>query len=390
APYILRVELLLTILFFAALLLFSRYGFGTNGGAVLLAYILFAIILFDVRIGLRAALLSLLMIGALAFAFKTETIAQPASVRTLSLTATRDWVEYSLPLVLITGLTASAIGSLLKGLATNLAQARTLSARLQEEQKKLDNLLSEGSSRLERRELQLRSASQISRDFSTVMDPKLLLTQVVNSIRENFDLYYVGIFLVDEDGRYAVLRAGTGDAGEKMLTAGHSLEIGGASMIGWCVSNRSARIALDVGAEQVHFNNPYLPMTRSEMALPVVFQDRALGALTIQSVEPSAFVNEDIMILQGIADSLAIALENAQLFQRTQQALEELRLFNQAYVQDTWGHTLASQGELAFTFQNQAGNLPEGDAHLLTIPVTLREEKIGEINLETTGDTLNA
>ncbi|MRR31844.1 sensor histidine kinase, partial [bacterium] len=208
--------------------------------------------------------------------------------------------------------------------------------------------------------------------------------------RENFNLYYVGIFVLDSDGRYAVLRAGTGDAGEKMIEANHRLEVGGASMIGWCVSNRQARIALDVGAEQVRFNNPYLPLTRSEMALPIVFQDRSIGAMTIQSVEPRAFVEEDILILQGIADSLAIALENATLFQNTQQALEELRVYNQNYIQDTWGRTLAAQGDLSFSFQNQSIRTADNDLRELSIPVTLRDQKIGEISIETANDTLSA
>lgn len=390
SSYKLRADILLTLLFIAAVVQFSVYGFGANGGTVLLTYVILTVALFGIKRGVRATLLSVFTLAFMAFAFRSKLIPAPHAAIQWSPTSPANWLQYGIPFVMLLALTTSTISTLFKGLGVNLAQARTLSTTLENEQKRLDQLLKEGSSRLERRELQLRTASEISREFSTVLDPKTLLDKVVNSLREGFGLYYAGIFFVDDERRYAVLRAGSGEAGQKMIAAGHRLEIGGASMIGWCISNKKARIALDVGVEQVRFNNPYLPMTRSEMALPIIFHDQALGALTIQSVEPSAFFDEDIIVLQGIADSLAIALENAQLFQSTQQTLEELRLYNQAYIQDTWGRTLASRGELAFTFQNQSTNLPAGKSRALTIPVTLRDEKIGEINLETTGDALSA
>lgn len=389
APYKLRANAFLAVLYFGAIYSFYQSGFTANGGAILLCYVILAVILFGSRQGSRSALLSLLTLAFLAFAYKSVLFPAPQTINLLTVTSTGDWIRFGFPLVFLLGLTATGISILVNRLNANLNQAHLLSRSLQTEQRKLDRLLKEGISRMERRELQMRTASQISREISTNLDPKALLAKVVNSIRNNFDLYYVGLFLVDSEGRYAVLRAGTGEAGEKMIAAGHRLEIGGVSMIGWCISNHKARIALDVGSEQVRFNNPYLPRTHSEMALPIVFQNQALGALSIQSIEPNAFGDEDIVILQGIADSLAIALENARLFQGTQQALEELRLYNRNYIQETWGQALAAQGELTFTFQNQEINLPSDHIHEVSIPVTLRDEKIGDIRLETSGETFS-
>ncbi len=390
APFKIRANVFLTILYLSSVYSFYQSGFTSNGGAILLCYVILAVILFGVKQGWRSALLGLFTLLFLSFAYKSVLFPAPQSKDLLTVTSIADWVRYGFPLVFLVGLTATGISILLNRLNANLIQARLLSGGLQTEQRKLDRLLKEGVSRMERRELQMRTAAQISREISTNLDPKTLLDKVVNSIRENFELYYVGLFLVDSDGRYAVLRSGTGDAGEKMIQAGHRLEIGGVSMIGWCISNRQARIALDVGSEQVRFNNPYLPRTHSEMALPIVYQNKALGALTIQSVEPNAFSNEDIVILQGIADSLAIALENARLFQNTQQALDELRLYNRNYIQETWGQTLAAQGELSYSFQNQDVRLPSGQIHEVSIPVSLRDEKIGDIRLETNGETLSS
>jgi PAS domain S-box-containing protein len=168
---------------------------------------------------------------------------------------------------------------------------------------------------LERRALQLQTAAEVSRAASSILDPDELIQQVVNLVRKRFDLYYAGLFLVDDSGKWAVLRAGTGEAGQKMVDQGHKLEVGGESMIGWCVANQQARIALDVGKEAVRFANPLLPETRSEMALPLISRGRVIGAMTIQSTQSAAFSEEDITVLQTMADQVANAIENARLFE---------------------------------------------------------------------------
>jgi PAS domain S-box-containing protein len=174
---------------------------------------------------------------------------------------------------------------------------------------------------LARRNNQLRTAAEVSRAATGILDPNVLIQQVVNLVHDRFGLYYVGLFLVDGTGewtgqrnKWAVLRAGTGEAGRQMLTAGHKLEIGGESMIGWCVANRQARIALDVGQEAVRFDNPYLPQTRSEMALPLTARGQVIGAMTVQSEKGAAFSDEDIAVLQTMADQVANVIENTRLF----------------------------------------------------------------------------
>ena len=91
----------------------------------------------------------------------------------------------------------------------------------------------------------------------------------------------------------------------------HKLRVGGVSMVGAACAQRQARIAQDVGEEPVRFDNPLLPDTRSEMALPLLIGDRVLGALDVQSTRPSAFSEEDISVLQLVADQVAVAIDNA-------------------------------------------------------------------------------
>ncbi len=169
----------------------------------------------------------------------------------------------------------------------------------------------------------LQTAAEVSQAASSILDVDELINTSVNLIRNSFGFYYVGLFLVDEAREWAVLRAGTGKAGRIQIARKHRLKIGGESMIGWSVANRKARIALDVGEEAVRFVNPVLPDTHSEMALPLISRDEVLGAITVQSTERNAFSNEDITMLQTMADQLANALTNARLFEHVARAQKE-------------------------------------------------------------------
>lgn len=168
---------------------------------------------------------------------------------------------------------------------------------------------------VQRRTVQLQTAAHVSRAVSSILDMDQLVKESVNLIRNRFDFYYVGLFLVDEDGKFAVLCAGTGEAGQTMLESGHKLKIGGESMIGQCVARGQARIALDVDQETGRFDNPLLPDTRSEMALPLISRGEIIGALTVQSTKMGAFSEEDIAALQAMADQIANTIVNARQFE---------------------------------------------------------------------------
>ncbi len=167
----------------------------------------------------------------------------------------------------------------------------------------------------------LQAGAQVSRNVISILDPEELLQKTVDIICEEFGFYYAGVFLLDEEKEWAVLRAGRGDAGAKMVAEGHKLRVGGLSLIGAATGRRQALIALDVGDEPVHFKNPHLPLTRSEMALPLAVADEVIGALTVQSIEEAAFSEDDIMALQAMADQLAVAIKNAQLYSENQRVL---------------------------------------------------------------------
>lgn len=235
----------------------------------------------------------------------------------------------------------------------------------------------------ERRAVQLQAAAEVSRATSSILEPAELMQQTVNLVRDRFGLYYVGLFTLDPEGRYAVLRAGTGQAGRHMVAQGHKLEVGGVSMIGWCIANRQARIALDVGEEAVRFSNPLLPATRSEMALPLISRGRIIGAMTIQSDQPNAFSQEAITVLQTMADQVANAIENARLFAeirqvetRTQEALQELERLYRATSREGW-QAMREAGRLPAGYVFDRGALePNQDLWLPEIEQAVRQNSL--------------
>jgi len=193
----------------------------------------------------------------------------------------------------------------------------------------------------------IQTAAETARAVSSILDPRELIQQVVDLIRERFDLYYVGLFLVQESGRltavprkWAVLQAGTGEAGQTLVKQRHKLEVGEGSMIGQCVATGEARIALDVGEEDARFSNPLLPETCSELALPLISRGETIGALTIQSSKKGAFIQEDIAAFQTMASQLANAIENARLFRQAEDALDEVKAELRRHIQDGWSRYL--------------------------------------------------
>jgi len=197
---------------------------------------------------------------------------------------------------------------------------------------------------LERRTVQLQAAAEVSAIVSSVLDPNELIQRAVELIRERFNLYYVGLFLVDQTsgvGEWAVLRAGTGEAGKKMVTQRYELRVGkGHSIVGECIATGQARVEQDVSKAALYHRNPLLPDTRSELALPLISRGKVIGALTVQSAEPFAFTEEDISILQTMAGQLANAIENARLYKQTEEALKELETIHRSYIRQAWNRYL--------------------------------------------------
>ncbi len=235
--------------------------------------------------------------------------------------------------------------------------------------------------------------SEIGQAITGARDLEALLKQVVNLITERFGFYHAQVFLIDEEGRYAVLKASTGQAGQELLARGHKLEVGSRSVIGQVTSRGEVVIASDTDTDPIHRRNELLPHTRSEIALPLQVGGRIIGALDIQSVTPNAFTEADVPAFRTMADQLAIAIENARLFERAQRDLRDIELLNRQLTGEAWRKYVSGRsGAVPVGYEaNERGVHPilpdaaavdaAGGDGTVSLPLTVRGETIGVIDL---------
>jgi GAF domain-containing protein len=287
-------------------------------------------------------------------------------------------------------------------LATVAESLMALSNNIQAMIAELDQKVIDRTSELEYRAVQLKATADVGKAITSVRNLSELLQQTTILINERFGYYHVGIFLLDARKEYAILSASNSEGGRRMLENHHQLKVGETSIVGYVTGNSQARIALDVGQDAVFFDNPDLPATRSEMALPLIASGQILGALDVQSTEPQAFSNEDVVTLQALADQIAVAIQNVNLLNETEKALEAARQVYGEVSRDAWRKVMRYQPRVGFiatipgAVQTQAETMESSmsmafdtgdvvfgnDGLTMSIPVKVRGETIGAIRLK--------
>jgi GAF domain-containing protein/HAMP domain-containing protein len=210
----------------------------------------------------------------------------------------------------------------------------------------LEERVEERTNELTHRANQLQASAEVGSAIASIRTLDELLPKITQQISHRFGFYHVGIFLIDPAGEYAVLMAANSEGGKQMLARNHQLRVNEVGIVGYVTGKKEPRIAMDVGKDAVFFNNPDLPETRSEMALPLKVGDRILGALDVQSTEPDAFTQEDIATLQLLADQVAIAIENARLFSENQTVLEGIHRAYRELSREAWIKLIHTHSEL--------------------------------------------
>jgi len=242
-----------------------------------------------------------------------------------------------------------------------------------------------------RRARLLEAANAVGRSVATILDLDELLPKTVDTLCEIYGFYYAGVFLLDHSGAWAMLRAGRGQPGAAMIAAGYRLAVDDASTVGAVIRTRRAKMSL--AGDGAIPNNPFLPDTHSEMALPLIVGERVLGAVSVQSTDERAFSPDDVTSLQTMADYLAIAIHNAQTLQELEAANAELLRSK------TFEMIATATGEAIHWVGNKAAPIPASvarvredlarylallDALLDAAPSELRENKIGQMLADAT------
>ena len=340
-----------------------------------------------------------LLFPVMAIIIRLQQLGMPFSLSNVANVQSSDpllWIIDSAPLFL--GLFAALAGRRQDYLQKLNADLRRQGAELEAARLTLEERVRVRTLELTKQASQLQTIAVAARAIASVQDLDSQLTDVSDSVSERFGYYHVGIFLLDETGEFAVLRAANSEGGKHMLMRQHRLRLDNNSIVGYTAFLNEPRIALDVGVDSVFFNNPDLPETRSEMALPLRAGRRLFGVLDMQSTEPNAFTQDDISILEILADQIAIAIENARLFTEAQQALSEARTTFEKYSRQEWnkfGNVVRHTGfvydgkqihPMTETIQRQrlaqTGSLSiDKTSSGLTMPIRLRGQTIGVLDV---------
>ena len=221
----------------------------------------------------------------------------------------------------------------------------TLEQRVNERTSEFDK----SSQQTLRRATQLQTITELSEAIAQLKDLNELFPATTRLISERFGFYHVGIFLVDQDHEFAILQAANSEGGQRMLARSHRLRLG-SGVVGFAAQTGQPRIALDVGTDAVFFDNPDLPETRSEVALPLKSRGETIGVLDVQSKGAGVFSNEDLQVLTALANQVSIALENARLLTETRAALMQVQEVYNEFTRTEWGRTISEAEKAGFRY----------------------------------------
>lgn len=347
--------------------------------------------------------------GLTVFAMLFLTAAdQLGMIKHVSVTLQEYWITDSLLLIFSAILLFFGINNLSQALLhayrnqVSLAQSNRKLATIQTT---LEEQITERTARLHQRSKYLEASIEIGRAASSILDSDELIQHVVDLIQTRFDLYYVGLFLIDPGGEWANLRAGTGEAGKAMRDRGQRIKIG-TGIVGWSIANAQPRVSITVQDDSFRLETPELTETRSEAALPLRSRGDVIGALTVQSTRLHTFDDDMVLVLQTMADQVAIAIDNARLFAENQTALESARQAYGEISQRAWNELFRTHSQFGYRYAGkdiypiegewqpemikaaQTGQRLENteeESSSLAIPIKVRNQVVGALNFRKEG-----
>jgi GAF domain-containing protein len=310
---------------------------------------------------------------------------------------TTTFVAYIMVAIVFT-LASNSLYSALTRIRQSEGKLTASNQQLQELTQNLENRIKErvidlenASILSEKRARQFEAITRISSTITSVQNLQELLPRISEVISNQFGFYHTGIFLTDISHQYAVLSAANSEGGKKMLKRSHQLKIGEQGIVGYVTGTGNPRVALNVGEDIVFFNNPDLPETHSEMALPLKIAGNVIGALDVQSTEPNAFSTEDINVLSTLADQVSLAIQNARLFDQSTKLLSEYEAIQHQYLRETWSRLPQEENLAGFRYSaigatqiDNNENLPPVDNNTyneIITPISIRGETIGSLSI---------
>jgi GAF domain-containing protein len=424
-PLRLRALLFVTEVFTIGVMGLLQSGISGDGRVILFTFVIFSGILFGrsqpnksagINFRVWGYIFMLATLGIIGVLMSSEIIDTPMIDSVNPHESFFEWVKGNLVFLLSAGLSISSIVILFQDLESSLTQQRSNFQQLCQQSEIFENNINEANAQISNQERNFEIAALIASEITNAANLKELLNGFINIVHKEFGFYHIGIFLKDENNEYAVLKAATGEAGKTMLGNNHRLKIGEIGIVGYSVSHGELRIALNVDYDHFHFKNPLLPLTQSEMALPLRVRGNTIGALDIQSTEPNAFSHQDVRILQLIADQLAAAIDKTQVVESLQNSVTTLQTAYSQISGNAWKKQIQNQtGLFAYRFKNQQVEnvlvqLPEAEkalktgekvisAHLIddvtqtpftniALPIKIQDQVLGVLNIRVNRETV--
>jgi GAF domain-containing protein len=387
-PYWMKAVVLLSLIYALGFVGLTETGIWADSRLFFLGFIAMATLLFSATAGIVAAIISfasIAVVGQLVISGQFMLINPSVAAGDLG-----TWSAYSLGLLILAVLIVGTINAFQKEFETVRKRTTEYLQTLIDGQSGLEERVEERTQELNQRSSQLEAAAQIARAAAEVHDLKELLDSVVHQITARFGFYHAGIFLTDSATQNVVLASASSEGGQRMLARGHKLEIGRQGIVGFAAYQKRSRVAQDVGADEAFFNNPDLPDTHSEVALPLIVQNRLIGVLDIQSQEENAFSLDDVYALQTMADQIAMAIENTRLIERSRTAIQDLEAISASGTTIAWKNQLGNQAR-GYTYtilgvdpiaDKKGASRSSGNEKTIRVSLNLRGKEIGTISLQ--------
>ncbi|MBK7453317.1 MAG: GAF domain-containing protein [Anaerolineales bacterium] len=370
--YVVRMSVFLLSIYVLGISELILYGILGDGLFFFLGLIIFSTMLLSPRAGIAALILNIITFSVFGWLMLSGRVT-PLNQSVLP-SKIDDWVS--------AGVVLSMFGLVI------IIGFQRLEQEFLESQKQIDitlNDLKNERTNLENkvfeRTVQLGKINKIGRAVTAILDPDELLKQAAHLIEVEFDCYYTAFFLLDLSEHWADLKEATGEAGRILRENKYRLDVDGKSAVSVAIRTKQAYIVQEAGTKAARPDNPLLPYSRSQIAMPLIVGDTVLGALEMHATKANAFSPQDVEAYQNMANEIAIALENSRLFLRAQQSLSEMRATQRQYLQGAW-QSLTNHRRLDYAL----GDNDSDDNKEIKIPLVLRDQIIGQVYLENSAE----
>jgi GAF domain-containing protein len=388
APYSLRAYALLLVTFAIGINGVITLGTWTDASLFLFTCVILASLLFDSLVNLFVLGISLITLVILAV-LQQRGLFTPTS-NLIPLITLWDWAVFIVNYLIVSVVTIIAIQQLKQEFGRVIQQAQNAFRSISAERAQLENKVNERTEQLESKTFQLQASTNIARNIAEIQNIPDLLNASVIATAEQFGYYHVGIYLLDSNKKVAFLQASSSDIGAELIGFGHRVDIDARNAINIAIEKNRPYIASDISGS-VFIKDPNFPITRSRLAVPLSVRGNIIGVLDMHSDQIQPSDNQNVEILQTLADLIAISIDNVRLIDETQTLVEQLRFYNSSQAIETWSKQTSRRAP-AYQY-TPAGVRPifaqmkkdEDTPGSLLIPLTLQGQKIGTIKLRRKG-----